>query len=849
MALAGGVTVLSTPSVFVEFARQRGLACDGRCKSYADSADGTGWSEGAGLLLVERLSDAERLGHRVLALVRGSAVNQDGASNGLTAPNGPSQQRVIRRALAGAELTAETVSAVEGHGTGTTLGDPIEVQALLATYGQERPEGEPLWLGSVKSNIGHTQAAAGVAGVIKMAMAMRAGVLPRTLHAEEPSRQVDWTEGSVSLLSEDRPWPKGAEPRRAGVSSFGVSGTNAHVIIEEAPEQAPRANTQPAAPPMSVLPWVISGRGVEGLRGQAARLRAFLIERPELDVAEVGRALAARPRHEHRGVIVGERRKDLLEGLNVLAGGRGGAGVAQGPRGSKAGRIAFLFTGQGAQRVGMGRELYRALPVFRGAFDEVCTHLDVHLESSLREIVFGPGWAHAGSATDSEAAILADAGPGGALLDRTTFTQPALFALEVALFRLLESWGLRPDFLLGHSIGELTAAHVAGVLSLEHACVLVTARSQLMGALPHGGAMIAVQATEEEALARLAGVEGGVGLAAVNGPEAVVLTGEQEAVLELAGAWEREGRKTKRLAVSHAFHSPLMDAMLEQFEQRARSLSYSEPTIPVVSNLSGSVVGEEICSADYWVRHVRQTVRFGDGVGWLAEQGVNRFLEIGPEAVLSAMAQTCLADREPESIVAVSTLRGERAEPRTLLDAVSAVWVEGVEVDWRAVLGDGGGRPVSLPTYAFQRERYWLEEQGRGADPGAVGQVSVEHPILGAAVALGGIGAGCSQDASPCASSRGLPITPCSARSRCPAQLSWRWPPTPAVWLVARWCTSWCWRRRWRSPRRAVCGCRCRSGRLRLQGLDSSTSMRVSSVSLARRRACGRSGHVTRTDR
>jgi acyl transferase domain-containing protein/acyl carrier protein len=738
LALAGGVTVLSTPSVFVEFARQRGLASDGRCKSYADAADGTGWSEGAGVLLVERLSDARRLGHPVLALVRGSAVNQDGASNGLTAPNGPSQQRVIRQALASAELTAEVVGVVEGHGTGTTLGDPIEIQALLATYGREHPAEDPLWLGSVKSNIGHTQAAAGVAGVMKMVLAMKAGALPRTLHAEEPSRQVDWTEGSVSLLSEDRPWPKGAEPRRAGVSSFGVSGTNAHVILEEAPDEAPLPGTELEDQPMSMLPWVLSGRGIDGLRGQAARLRAFLIERPELDIAEIARALAARPRHEHSGVIVGERREELLEGLKTLADGRLGAGVIQGQTRSKGGRIAFLFTGQGAQRRGMGRELYETLPVFRGAFDEVCTHLDAHLGSSLREIVFGTDGAVVGSGTDLAPAMVPDGGPESALLDRTTFTQPGLFALEVALFRLVESWGLRPDFLLGHSIGELTAAHVAGVLSLEDACALVAARSQLMGALPEGGAMVAVQASEAEALARIVGNEHLVCLAAVNGPEAVVLTGEHDAVLEFADVWEREGRKVKRLRVSHAFHSPHMDAMLERFAQLADGLSYCEPTIPIVSNLTGSVLSEEICSADYWVRHARETVRFGDCVGWLVEQGVSRFLELGPDAVLSAMTQDCLADRELAPVVAVSTLRGERAELRTLLEAVSTLWVEGVEVDWGAALGKAGGRPIALPTYAFQRERYWLEAQGRQGNPSAVGQVSMEHPILGAAVALGG---------------------------------------------------------------------------------------------------------------
>ncbi len=739
LALAGGVTVLSTPGVFVEFARQRGLARDGRCKSYADGADGTGWSEGAGLLAVERLSDATRLGHPVLALVRGSAINQDGASNGLTAPNGPSQQRVIRQALDSARLSAEDVEAVEGHGTGTTLGDPIEAQALLATYGRERRGEQPLWLGSIKSNIGHTQAAAGVAGVIKMAMAMRAEVLPRTLHAEQPSRQVDWSEGAVSLLGVERPWPRGTQPRRAGVSSFGVSGTNAHVILEEAPEQAPSADIASSEDaPIGALPWVLSGRGADGLRGQAMRLREFLIERPELEPVQVARALARRPRHEHRAAIVGERREELIEGLSALAGGHAGAGVIQGRPRAKAGRVAFLFAGQGAQRQGMGRELYGALPVFRSAFDEVCAQLDSDLECSLREVVFRAGEATGGAGVDpASAPPVADGEPEGSQLDRTTFAQPGLFALEVALFRVLESWGLRPDFLLGHSIGELAAAHVSGVLSLQDACALVAARARLMGALPEGGAMVAVQATEAEVRAQLAGREQLLALAAVNGPEAVVLSGEHDAVLELAGMWEREGRKTKRLRVSHAFHSPRMDAMLEQYEQRARSLSYREPTIPIVSNLSGLPAGEEIRSADYWVRHARETVRFADGVRWLGEEGVSGFLELGPDGVASAMVQDCLADRAAAPVRAVPALRGERPEPQTLLSAVSALWADGVEVDWSSVLGGTGAPPIALPTYAFQRERYWLQAQGRAGDPEAVGQVPVEHPILGAAVALG----------------------------------------------------------------------------------------------------------------
>nr|WP_031470777.1 type I polyketide synthase [Sciscionella sp. SE31] len=661
LALAGGATVMGLPDTFIEFSRQRGLAADGRCKSFSAAADGTGWGEGAGVLLLEKLSDAVRNEHPVLAVVAGSAVNSDGASNGLTAPNGPAQERVIRAALANARMSVAEVDVVEAHGTGTRLGDPIEADTLLATYGRERET--PLYLGSVKSNIGHTQAAAGVAGIIKMVEAMRRGQLPRTLHAETPSPHVAWDSGAVELLTGHRDWPEVDRDRAAAVSSFGISGTNSHVVLRQAPE--PEDVTRERRP-LHRIPLVLSARSEAALPELAGRLL-----QNEAETGDLAWSLAStRTAWAHRAVVTGPGADELRIGLEALSRNETASGVVTGQAGG--GKLAFLCTGQGAQRVGMGTGLATAFPAFAEAYEEVCALLP-----EIRTI------------TDAD------------VLARTENAQPALFAFEIAMAALLRSWGVAPDFLLGHSIGEFAAAHLAGVWSLADAAKLVTARGELMGALPAGGAMVALQAAENELE-----LPAGVSVAAVNGPSSLVLSGEADVVDSVLEGFP--DRRATRLTVSHAFHSALMDEMLEEFAAVAESVTYTRPRIPLVSGLTGELA--EVTDPRYWVRQVRETVRFADGIGTLHARGVRRFVEIGPDAALSALGADCVTDGR---FFPMQRKEQDEAEAADL--ARARLFADGVRLDWTRIFAGTGATRVELPTHPFRRDRFWLAAADRGA--------------------------------------------------------------------------------------------------------------------------------------
>src|SRR5271166_2699810 len=724
LALAGGVSVMASPAVFVEFSRQRGLAVDGRCKAFAGAADGSGFSEGVGVVVVERLADAQRLGHPVLAVVRGSAVNQDGASNGLTAPNGPAQQRVIRAALANAGLGASEVDVVEAHGTGTTLGDPIEAQAILATYGRERPAGRPVWLGSIKSNMAHTQAAAGVAGVIKMVQAIRHGVLPATLHVDVPSPHVDWSAGSVSLLTESRPWPVGGGPRRAGVSSFGISGTNAHVILEQAPAVAESAaesidglaDSSGPGSGLSVVPWVVSGKSAEALVAQAGRLVAHVRADEGLDAANVGLSLAGRSMFEHRAVVVGTHRAQLLAGLSGLAEGGAGAGAVVG-RAQTVGQPVMVFPGQGSQWAGMGRELLDASPVFAEQMRLCGKALGRFVEWSLTDVVRGVA--------------------GAPELDRVDVVQPVLWAVMVSLASLWRSVGVVPVAVIVHSQGEIAAACGGGGLWWGGAAAVVGWGGGLGGGLAGGGGWLSWGWGGGRARRLMAEWGDRLSIAAVNGVSAVVVSGEVDALEQLIARGEAEGVRVRRIDVDYASHSVQVDVIREALSEALAGIQPCAAEVAFYSTVTGSLFDTAGLDADYWYRNVRQTVQFEQAVRSACEQGYRAFIESSPHPVLIAGIEDtfndCVGD-DSEPIV-VPTLGRDDGGLERLWMSVAQAHVAGVEVDWRAVFADSGARLVDLPTYAFERQRFWLSGGSVvSGDVGGVGLVGAQHGLLGAVV-------------------------------------------------------------------------------------------------------------------
>ncbi|MFE3936824.1 beta-ketoacyl synthase N-terminal-like domain-containing protein, partial [Streptomyces goshikiensis] len=712
LALAGGVAVMATPGALISFSRQRGLAEDGRCKAFSDDADGMGMGEGVGVLLLERLSDARRNGHPVLAVVRGSATNQDGASNGLSAPNGPSQQRVIRAALADAGLTASEVDVVEAHGTGTTLGDPIEAQALLATYGQGRPARQPLWLGSLKSNIGHTSAAAGVGGVIKMVLAMAHGELPRTLHADRPTPMVDWSSGAVELLSEARVWDDRGRPRRAGVSAFGVSGTNAHLILEQAPaeEAEPAAEAGTAAgTDAHPLPWVLSGRTEEALREQAARLLTHLGARPgPLRAGETGRALAlTRTAFERRAVIVGTGPEQLIDGVRALAESRSEPGLVRGD-GVSSGRTVLVFPGQGSQWVGMAAELLGESAVFAGRMAECERVLSPYVDWSLAEVL--------GSKV---------------LLARVDVVQPVLWAVMVSLAEVWRSYGVAPDAVVGHSQGEIAAACVAGGLSLEDGARVVALRSRAVAVLAGRGGMASVPLPVDVVRGRLDGWAGRLSVAAVNGPSSTVVSGDADAVAELVDGLVGEGVRARLIEVDYASHSSHVEDICEQLLAELEGVAPRSSAVPFYSSVTGGLLDTKALDGQYWYRNLRETVEFEGATRSLLDSGHRVFIEASAHPVLGVAVGESVAAVGVDAAVLGTLRRGEGGLDQ-VLRAVGRAWERGVDVDWSGAFP--GARRVELPTYAFQRSRYWLDVPTTSWDVASAGLATTGHPLLGAAM-------------------------------------------------------------------------------------------------------------------
>ncbi|MER0243711.1 beta-ketoacyl synthase N-terminal-like domain-containing protein, partial [Streptomyces sp. HSW2009] len=716
MALAGGVTVMATPTTFVEFSRQGGLARDGRCKSFAAAADGTAWGEGAGMLLVERLSTARRAGHRVLAVLRGSAINQDGASSGLSAPNGPSQQRVIQQALESAGLSPDLVDAVEAHGTGTRLGDPIEAQALLATYGQGRPADRPLWLGSLKSNIGHTQAAAGVGGIIKMVQAMQHGTLPQTLHVDEPTPHVDWESGAVRLLTEQRTWPETGRPRRAAVSSFGVSGTNAHVILEQAPDLVREPEPEPqgyaAAPAVA---WPLSARSPQALHAAADRLLTAVEANPDWSPTAVAHALATeRSTFEHRAVVIGADHSELAAGLGALAQGQEHPGVVTGS--GNHGRPVFVFPGQGSQWTGMATELLATSDVFRQSIAECENALAPYVEWSLTDVL-----------------------TNGEPIERVDIVQPALFAVMVSLARVWQSLGVHPTAVIGHSQGEIPAAVIAGALTLEDGARVTALRSQAIHTTLTGHGTMASVSLTPEATQQLPGAWGDqLHIAAHNGPHTTVIAGQTTAVEQLLTHCEQHNIHARRINVDYASHTPYVEAIRGQLSDSLGVLKPHKSDVPLYSTTTGEALDTTQLTADYWYTNLRQPVLLTHAVTTALNNGHTLFIEISPHPVLTTpLHDITEATNHPATIT--GTLRRDHGTWTQLLTAAATTHTHGTPPNWTHLLPPTTNHP-NLPTYPFQRQHYWLAAPEAAGDVRAAGLDAAEHPLLGGVLSLAGGG-------------------------------------------------------------------------------------------------------------
>jgi acyl transferase domain-containing protein/SAM-dependent methyltransferase len=698
LALAGGVNLILSPEANINFSKSRMLAPDGRCKTFDASADGYVRAEGCGVVVLKTLSAARADGNRILAVIRGSAVNQDGRSGGLTAPNGPAQEAVIRAALASAGVAPHEISYLEAHGTGTSLGDPIEVRAASAVLCKDRPHASPLMIGSIKTNIGHLEAAAGVAGLLKVVLALQKKAIPPHLHLKQKSPHIDWDNLPIVVPTKLTPWVPINGKRIAGLSSFGFSGTNAHLVLEEAPEGTRPWNATER--PIHLL--ALSARSDQALNELVQEV-SVRFEKADVDKladacfsANVGRS-----HFNYRVTVLGNDTEEVRTGLNAFLRREAAANVVSGEIADVSSpNVAFLFTGQGSQYIGMGRELYQTSPTFQRVMDRCNEILRPHLQKPLLSVLYPP----AGDVS---------------LLDDTAYTQPALFAIEYALAELWRSWGVRPAFVMGHSVGEFVAACVAGVFGLEDGLKLISARGRLMHSLPVGGRMTAVFAGRDRVESAIASSTT-VSVASINGPEIVVISGDGNQVEAILRRLSSEGIKSKDLIVSYGFHSPLIDPVLDEFEQAASKIHYSEPTVGFVSNVTGELAGAQLIGrADYWRRHAREPVQFAAAVKTLEDQGIKVFLEIGPNPVLLGMARRCLKDERQSWL---PSLRFGRADWQQMLESLQALYIAGAEIDWARFDCDYRRKRVVLPTYPFQRRSYWLDQRG------SVKKAIKEHP-------------------------------------------------------------------------------------------------------------------------